>query len=94
MVIEFRYRNVGGCQDNACYGYIRIMQDGLISFGWLSGWVYNVYIDITDEIGTLYTGPSIDVSCQVSVYLANRVQMRRIKCDKPTDDGRQMTVAK
>jgi hypothetical protein len=26
--------------------------------------------------------------------LANRVQMRRIKCDKPTDDGRQMTVAK
>ena len=48
----------------------------------------NVYVDITDEIGTLYTGPSIDVSCQVSVHLAKRFQMRRIKCDKLTDDGR------
>jgi hypothetical protein len=26
--------------------------------------------------------------------LAKRFQMRRIKCDKLTDDGRQMTVAK
>jgi hypothetical protein len=97
MVIEFRYKNVGGCQDNACYGYIRIMQDGLIALGGFqgnAGWVYNVYVDITDEIGTPYTGPSIDVSCQVSVHLAKRFQMRRIKCDKLTDDGRQMTVAK
>jgi hypothetical protein len=60
MVIEFRYKNVGGCQDNACYGYIRIMQDGLIAlsgFQGNAGWVYNVYVDITDEIGTPYTGP-------------------------------------
>ena len=97
MVIEFRYKNVGGCQDNACYGYIRIMQDGLIAlcgFQGNAGWAYNVYVDIKDEIGTLYTGPSIDVSCQVSVHLAKRFQMRRIKCDKLTDDGRQMTFAK
>jgi hypothetical protein len=46
MVIEFRYKNIGGCQDNACYGYIRIMQDGLIAlsgFQGNAGWVYNVY---------------------------------------------------
>jgi hypothetical protein len=61
MVIEFRYKNVGGCKDNECYGYIRIMQDGLIALGGFqgnAGWVYNVYVDITYEIGTLYTGPS------------------------------------
>jgi hypothetical protein len=73
------------------------MQDELITlcgFQGNPGWAYNVYVDIRDEMGTLYTGPSIDVSCQVSVHLAKRFQMRRIKCDKLTDDGRQMTVAK
>jgi hypothetical protein len=75
-------------QDNAGWTYT------LGGFQGNAGWVYNVYVDIMDEIGTLYTGPSIDVSCQVSVHLAKRVQMRRIKCDKLTDDGRQMTVAK
>jgi hypothetical protein len=37
MVIEFRCKNVGGCQDNACYGYIRIMQDELIALGGFQG---------------------------------------------------------
>jgi 5-carboxymethyl-2-hydroxymuconate isomerase len=35
----------------------------------------------------LYRGPSIDVSYQVSVYLANRFQRRRFSCEKFTDDG-------
>jgi hypothetical protein len=40
------------------------MQDELIAlsgFQGNAGLVYNVYVDITDEIGTPYTGPSIDV---------------------------------
>ena len=43
-----------------------------------------------DEIGTLYRGPSIDSSYQVSVYLAEGFQRRRLKCEKLTDDGRQV----
>ena len=74
------------------------MQDGLIPLGGFqsnAGWAYDVYVDIKDEMSTLYTVPgTVDVSCQVSVHLAKRFQMRRIKCDKLTDDGRQMTVAK
>jgi len=27
-----------------------------------SGWDYNLYVDIWDEMATLYRGPSIDVS--------------------------------
>ena len=72
------------------------MQDGLITLGGFqgnAGWAYNVYFDVRDEMGTLYTGLSIDDSCQVSVHLAKRFQMRRIKCDKLTDGGRQITVA-
>ena len=34
-------------------------------------------------------GPSIDVSYQVSVHLAEGFQ-RRLKCEKLMDDGRQM----
>jgi hypothetical protein len=72
------------------------MQDGLITLGGFqgnAGWAYNVYVDIGDEMGTLYTGLSIDVSCQVSVHLAKWFQMRKIKWDKLTDDGRQIAVA-
>ena len=36
-----------------------------------------------------YRGPSIDASYQVSVYLAERFQRRRLKCEKLTDDGLQ-----
>ena len=38
----------------------------------------------------LYRGPSIDVSYQVSVHLAEGFQRRRLKCEKLTDDGRQV----
>ena len=34
-----------------------------------------------------YRGPSIDVPYQVSVHLAGRVQRRRLKREKLTDDG-------
>jgi hypothetical protein len=37
-----------------------------------------------------YKGPSIDASYQVSVHLAERFQRRRLKCEKLTNDGRQV----
>jgi hypothetical protein len=37
-----------------------------------------------DEMSIIYRGPSIDVSYQVSVHLAERFQ-RRLKCEKLTD---------
>ena len=43
-----------------------------------------------DKMSTLYKGPSIDASYQVSVHLAEGFQMRRLKCEKLTDDGRQV----
>jgi hypothetical protein len=43
-----------------------------------------------DEIGILYRGPTIDDSYQVSLYLAEVFQRRRLKCEKLTDDGRQV----
>jgi hypothetical protein len=39
-----------------------------------------------DEISTLYRGPSIDASYQVSVHVAEGFQRRRLKCEKLTDD--------
>ena len=41
-------------------------------------------------MNNLYKGPSIDASYQVSVHLAEGVQRRRLKCEKMTDDGRQV----
>jgi hypothetical protein len=38
----------------------------------------------------LYRGPSIDACYQVSVHLAKWFQRRRLKCEKLTDDGRQV----
>ena len=38
----------------------------------------------------LSRGPSIDVSYQVLVHLAMWFQRRRLKCEKLTDDGRQV----
>jgi hypothetical protein len=35
-------------------------------------------------------GPSIDASNQVSVHLAKGFQKRRLKCEKLTDDRRQV----
>ena len=43
-----------------------------------------------DEMSNLYRGPSIDASYQVSDQLALRYQRRRLKCEKLTDDGRQV----
>jgi hypothetical protein len=43
-----------------------------------------------DEMSNLYRGPSIDASYQVSVHLAEGYQRRRLKCEKLTDDGRQV----
>ena len=43
-----------------------------------------------DKMSNLYRGPSIDASYQVSVHLAEGFQRRRLKCEKLTDDGRQM----
>jgi hypothetical protein len=38
----------------------------------------------------LYKGPSIDASYQVSVHLAEGFQRRRLKCEKLTEDRRQV----
>jgi hypothetical protein len=35
---------------------------------------------------SLYRGPSIDASYQVSVHLAKGFQRRRLKCEKLTDE--------
>jgi hypothetical protein len=43
-----------------------------------------------DEMSNLYRRPSIDASYQVSDQLALRFQRRRLKCEKLTDDGRQV----
>ena len=38
----------------------------------------------------LYRGPAIDASYQVLLHLAEGFQRRRLKCEKLTDDGRQV----
>ena len=43
-----------------------------------------------DEMSKLYREPSIDASYQVSVHLAKGFQRRRLKCEKLTDDRRQV----
>jgi hypothetical protein len=45
-----------------------------------------------DKMSNLYKGPSIDDSYQVSVHLAEGFQRTRLKCEKLTDDGRQVTA--
>ena len=39
-----------------------------------------------DEMSILYNGPSIDASYQVSVYLAEGLQRRRLTCETLTDE--------
>jgi hypothetical protein len=41
-------------------------------------------------MSNLYRGPAIDASFQVSLHLAEGFQRRRLKCEKLTDDGRQV----
>jgi hypothetical protein len=43
-----------------------------------------------DKMSNFYKGSSIDASYQVSVHLAEGFQRRRLKCEKLTDDGRQV----
>ena len=43
-----------------------------------------------DKMSNLYREPSIDAFYQVSVHLAEEFQRRRLKCEKLTDDGRQV----
>jgi hypothetical protein len=43
-----------------------------------------------DKMSNLYKGPSIDASYQVSVHLAEGFQRSISKCEKLTDDGRQV----
>ena len=43
-----------------------------------------------DKMSNIQRGPSIDASYQVSLHLAEGFQRRRLKCEKLTDDGRQM----
>jgi hypothetical protein len=43
-----------------------------------------------DKMSTIYKGPAIDASYQVSLHLAEGFQRRRLKCEKLTDDGPQM----
>jgi hypothetical protein len=45
-----------------------------------------------DKMSSLYRGPSIDASYQVSVHMAEGFQRRRLKCEKLTDDGRQLEI--
>jgi hypothetical protein len=41
-------------------------------------------------MSNLYRGPAIDASYQVLLHLAEGFQRRRLKCEKLTDDGRQV----
>ena len=43
-----------------------------------------------DEMSNLYRGPSTDASHQVSVHLAEGFHRRRLKCERLTDDRRQV----
>jgi hypothetical protein len=43
-----------------------------------------------DEMSILYRGPSVVSSYQISDQLALRFQRRRLKCEKLTDNGRQV----
>jgi hypothetical protein len=43
-----------------------------------------------DEMSNIYRGPAIDASYQVSLHLAEQFQRRRLKCEKLTDDVRQV----
>jgi hypothetical protein len=43
-----------------------------------------------DEMSNLYIVPSIDASYQISDQLALQFQRRRLKCEKLTDDRRQV----
>ena len=43
-----------------------------------------------DEMSNLYRGPTIKTPYQVLLHLAERFQRRRLKCERLTNDGRQV----
>jgi hypothetical protein len=43
-----------------------------------------------DKMNNLYKGPSIYASYQVSVHMVEGFQRRRLKCEKLTDEERQV----
>jgi hypothetical protein len=43
-----------------------------------------------DEMSNLYRGHDIDACYQVSLHLVEGFQRRKLKCEKLTDDGRQV----
>jgi hypothetical protein len=49
-----------------------------------------MFVNGWDEMSNLYRGPSIDASYQISDQLALWFQRRRLKCEKLTDDERQV----
>jgi hypothetical protein len=52
--------------------------------------VVAMFVNGSGQMCNLYRGPSIDASYEVSVHLAKGFQRRRLKCEKLTDDGRQV----
>ena len=52
-------------------------------------WWPSLLID-RDNMNNLYRGPSIDASYQVSIHLAQGFQRGILKCEKLTDDRRQV----
>ena len=57
--------------------------------GYLQGSENGRVVTIGQDEQSLYR-PSIDASYQVSVHLVKGFQKRRLKCEKLTDDGRQV----
>ena len=49
-----------------------------------------MFVNGSGQNEKLYRGPSIDASYQVSLHLAEGFQRKRLKCEKLTDDGRQV----
>jgi hypothetical protein len=49
-----------------------------------------MFLTDQDVMNNLYRGHSIDDSYQVSVHLAKRLQRRRLKCEKLTDNRHQV----
>jgi hypothetical protein len=43
-----------------------------------------------DEMSPVYRGPSIEASYQVSIHLGKGFQRGRLKCEKLTDNERQV----
>jgi hypothetical protein len=49
-----------------------------------------IFVNGSGQNEQFHRGPSIDASYQVSLHLAEGFQRRRLKCEKLTDDGRQV----